>query len=383
MKEAQDRDKKRIEAYYSDIEKMSKDTLKQLEEQYSKNWNAIADSISLTVTKTTKQLNDLKLLQANFTATEVDNAINSGNISDYLNKNQDKLNNKAVVDMSDIDNHLKSINLSADNASGSIDGLTDSYNKLLSIKKDTDITDADVTDRKQKVSKIVKVDSDGQYMQVTNTKDTNLKLETEQDSHYNKELARQNKAQTDEYNSAVQFADKFVKFEDKFLELVQMVWDFRFGNIVNISESATGYILEALTIGTEAYEKFKAICDNMGIKIGDIDLSDVQAKFDTYKKDVVTWADSKKSLYDNSNNPLYNKDVYDKYKAYANASGYSMDSTVLNSLAGSGLASTINNNKTSTNKTDVTIKNVEVKSDNAQNLISQLITIAEQVTKTN
>jgi len=379
LKESQDRDKKRVEAYYSDIDKLAKDQLNQLKETYDKNWNSIADSISISVTKVTKQLQDLRTLQSNFTATEVDGAINSGNISGYLDKNQSKMNNKSSVNENDINNHLKSIDADAKNASGSIDDLTDSYNKLLSIKKDTDITDNDVTERKTKVNKITKVDSDGQTTQLQNIKDTNKSIEEEQDGHYNKELTRQNKAQTDEYNSAVTFANKFVTFEDKFLELVQMVWDFRFGNIVNITQSSMGYVMEALVECHEAFESFRDMMSKMKVDIADVDISDIQARFNAYKQEVVGWIDSKKGLYDNSNNPLYNKDVYDQYKSYANVSGYSVNSSILNGLSGSGTTSTVNNNnKSLTSSNAFSFNNVTIKADNPEQLWSQILTQAKQ-----
>ncbi|MDP4147684.1 MAG: hypothetical protein Q8936_24995, partial [Bacillota bacterium] len=296
LKESQDRDKKRVEAYYSDIDKLAKDTLKQLEEEHSKSWNAIADSISSSVTKVTKQLQDLRDLQANFTSSEVVDAINSGDVNGYLSNNKDRMGNKASVDDNNINNHLKSIDADAKNANTSIDDLTNSYKQLLSVKNDTDITDVDVEDRKILVTKITKIDEDGNSTKLQNLKDTNSKLELEQDSHYVKELNRQNKAQTDEYDSLVTFANKFVIFEDKFLELVQMVWDFRFGNIVNITDSAMGYVMEALVECHEAFESFREMMANMGVDISDVDISEIQAKFNSYKQEVIGWTESKKSL---------------------------------------------------------------------------------------
>jgi hypothetical protein len=380
LKETQDRDKKRIESYYSDTERMAKTMLGSLKKEYNDNISDISNAISIFVNQSTQKLNNLKTLQANFTSTEQDEAINSGDVSGYLNKNKDKLNDKANLDVKGITNYLNSVDSGAKIANKSISDLSDSYEKLAVSKKNVDITDDDIKDRKTQVDKITKTDSDGLSEQYKNLVDINNKLESEQDAHYKNELDKQNKSQTDEYNSRVQFADKFTKFEDKFLELVQMVWDFRFGNIVNITQSSMGYVMEALVQCEEAFQDFRNMMDKMGVNIGDVDISDIQTKFNAYKQEISTWTEGKKGLYDNSNNPLYNQSVYDQYKNYANASGYSMNSSVLNSLSGSGAVSTVNNNKTASSVTyqfgDLTFPNVD---SGVKDVFTDVITQAKQL----
>ena len=380
LKEQQELEKERLNNYYSDMDKLAKDRLAGLEGIYGDNWDAIAKVISTKLDETQKKFEALTEIKVNFGLkgiTEAEkNGNDSSNVYSYLASKKDEVNKATKVDFEDIDKYMTSIDNSAKSLSGT-------YDEILSKSSTLKITDDDVKDRKIQSDKVIKVDSDAQNTQLSNLEDTNRKLESEQDTHYKNELDKQNKSQTDEYNSRVQFADKFTKFEDKFLELVQMVWDFRFSNIVNITQSSMGYVMEALVQCEEAFQDFKHMMDKMGVNIGDVDISDIQAKFNAYKQEISTWTEGKKGLYDNSNNPLYNQSVYDQYKAYENASGYSINSNVLNSLSGSGAVSTVNNNKTLTNKTDVTIQKVEVQSDNAQNLISQLVTIAEQISKTN
>lgn len=382
LKEAQERDKKRIETHYSDIDTLSKDTLKQLETEYNNNWDAIAEHIATTLTATKKQLDDLTTLSANFTVTDADNAINSGDVSSYLEKNKSKMADKAKVDENEINNNLKNIDVSAKVADSSIDDLTESYKDLLSVKNDNEITNEDITSRKSQVQEITKIDSDGLSTSLKNLQDADKKLETEQDTHYKTELTRQNKAQDDELASLKKFTESYLLVTNKFLELLQVVYDFRFNNITTIVSGAVSNILEAL-IQTEAdYEKFAEMWNKMHGEDDQIpssvDISSNVSGTASYKQSTMDYQTGKLSLY-----------TADAFEKYASEIGNGISESLLSKLSNysasvggttsTSNSSTVNNkNTSSSNTTSVVINGVTVNADNAETFLTSLLTKAKQ-----
>lgn len=380
LKEAQDRDKKRIEANYSDIEKLAKDTLKSLEEEHNKDWNSIADSISIRITQITKQLNDLKTLQANYTTTEIDEAINSGDISGFLEKNKNKLNQTAETNISDINKHLNEIDATAKDTKVSIDDLTDSYINLSSAKKDNDITDEDIDSRKINVSKITTIDFDGLSKQLENLKDVNSKIKSELDSFYSDKLNKQNQAQNEELASLNKFSQEYLLFTDKFLELLQLVYDFRFNNVIINVSGAVNQIIEGLKVIAEAYAEYASAWNTMHPDDeipSSIDMSGVNSANMNYQKSVSDYQTNKLSLY-----------TSDAFEKYASQIGDGISKNLLgklnnyaSSIGVSSNSSTINNKSTSSvSTTNVNINQLDVNTKDAQNLLNQLLTIVKNKT---
>ena len=380
LKEAQDRDKKRIEANYSDIEKLAKDTLKSLEEEHNKNWNSIAESISTTVTNVTKQLNDLKTLQANYTTTEIDEAINSGDISGFLEKNKNKLNQTAGTNIADINKHLNEIDATAKNTKVSIDDLTDSYVNLSSAKKENEITDEDISDRKTNVTKITTIDFDGLSQQLENLKDINSKIKSELDSFYSDKLNKQNQAQNEELASLNKFSQEYLLFTDKFLELLQLVYDFRFNNVIINVSGAVNQIIEGLKVIAKAYEEYASAWNTMHPDDeipSSVDMAGVNSANTNYQKSVSDYQTNKLSLY-----------TSDAFEKYASQIGDGISKNLLgklnnyaSSIGVSSNSSTINNKSTSSvSTTNVNINQLDVNTKDAQNLLNQLLTIVKNKT---
>jgi len=385
LKEAQDRDKRRIENYYSDIDKLAKDTLGKLVENNNNDWNAIANSIDATLTKTKKSLEELTTLRANFTTNDADNAINSGDISKYLQKNKDKITEKSKVDNNDIDNHLKSIGSSANNANESLTQLSKTYDDLLSKKDSSIISEEDIKNRKNQINNIVNIDSSGLNENLKNLQDTDKKLEDEYDSYYKKLFDKQTKAQSDQQNSLKNFANIYTKFTDKFLELVQIIYDYRFTNIVSIATSSSDLIMQLLVDMESSYVKFQEMYNNMheGDKnftpMNSIDISQELANFEKYKQSVLDLTSSKLSLYNDSNNPLYSdkaKANYTETSAYSGLSSYTLDSSNLLSSTNS----TTNNNSNAKTINQYSITDVKVNANNAEEFIKSMLEAVESET---
>jgi hypothetical protein len=385
LKESQERDKQRLETHYADIDTLSKETLKQLETEYNNNWDAIAEHITTTLTATKKQLEDLTTLKANFTTTEADEAINSGDVSGYINKNKSKMTDEAKVDENEINTNLKNIDTSAKVANTSIDDLTQSYKDLLSVKNNNEITNEDITTRKSQVKTITNIDSEGLNTSLKNLQDTDKKLEIEQDTHCKTELTRQSKAQDDELASLKKFSESYLLVTNKFLELLQVVYDFRFNNITTIVSGAVSNILEAL-IQTEAdYEKFAEMWNKMHKEDDQIpssvDISSNVSGTASYKQSTTDYQTGKLSLY--------SADAFEKYASQiGNGISESLLSKLSNYSASVGVStstsnsSTVNNksNSSSSSTTNVNISQLDVNTKDAQTLLNQLLIIVQNKT---
>jgi len=383
LKESQERDTKRLENHYSDIEKMAKDTLKKLEEEHNNDWNAISDSISATLTRTKKALEDLTTLRANFTTSEANDAINSGDVSGYLTKNKDKMNLKASVDESDIDSHLNSISDKADKANNSVTILNKTYDELLS-KKSINITEADINNKKVQVQKQVDIDNEGLTTTLNNLKAINLAIETEIDSHYSKVIDKQTQAQQNEMTSLQNFAKEYTIYYNKFLELVQTVNDFRFNNIVVNVQASVDNVLQGLEVIAKAYEKYAKAYNKMhpdDTISSSIDISDVQSANTSYKKSV--------SDYQANVLSSYSAEAFEKYASQIGSgigdsllsklNNYSSSTSNINNT--NNASTTNNSNKSTTsNTTNVNINQLDVNTKDAQNLLNQLLTIVKNKT---
>lgn len=383
LKESQERDKKRLENYYSDIDKLSKDSLTALELTYNNDYNAIANSVSIKLQQTKKDLEDLKTLRANFTDTKADEAINSGDISGFLSKNQNKMNEKSKVDIAEIDKNLKNIDSSADEASKSIDYLSKAYDDLLSKKDKNNITDSDISNTKVQVDKQVDINLTGLKTSLINLQDTNKAIEDEYDSHYKKLFDKQTTTQNNQQTSLKNFADVYTKFTDQFLELVQIVYDYRFTNIVSIGKSSTDMIVQALVVAESAFEKIVDIWNETHKEeewIKNIDISTVVADMNTFKESVLGYNNSKVGYYDDKNNPLYNEALRSNYtdtSKYAKQSAYTLDSS---NLLSSMSNNTTNNNSNAKTIYQTSISGVTVNANNGEELLDSFISLVERET---
>ena len=372
LKASQEREKARLETYYSDIETMSKTTLDELAIQYNNNWNAIADSIETRLAKTQQYLTNLNTLKNNFSDEEVQKVINSGtDLNSFLSQNKDNLNKSSGNSLKELSTELNNIKTSQ----------ADIKNN----KVETDDIISYTSDSKNSISKVVESDLNSLKQQVIALQDANKEIQDEYDTHYKKLFDKQTTAQNNQYESLKKFADVYTKFTDKFLELVQIVYDYRFTNIVSIGKTSTDMIIQALVVCEEAFEKIVDIW-NLTHKeeewIKNIDIKSVVADMDKFKESVLGYTNSKAGYYDDKNNPLYNEALRSNYidtAKYANQSAYTLGNS---NLLTSANAVTNNNSKTS-NITNVTVKDVTVNPTNVSEFISNMIGIAEQVTNLN
>ena len=239
------------------------------------------------------------------------------------------------------------------------------------------------SESKNQIGKIVETDLQSLEKQISTLKDTNKEIEDEYDSHYKKLFEKQNKAQTDQYISLKNFADVYTKFTDQFLELVQIVYDYRFTNIVSIGKASTDMIMEALVVCEKAFEKIVDIWNLTHREedwISNIDINDVVADMNNFKESVLGYTNSKAGYYDDNNNPLYNEDLRSNYvdtSKYASQSAYTLGAS---NLLSSNNA--ITNNNTSSAKTvyQTSVNGVTVNADNAKEFLNSIVNIVGNLT---
>jgi hypothetical protein len=321
LKAQQDRDKKRLETYYTDIDKLSSDMLKNLQATYGGNWKTVADSISTYVEKSKTELGNLKTLNANFTASDVVNAINSGDVSDYLENNADKMNQEAYLDEDGINNDLNSMKNSSDDTNKSVSSLVDNIKNLLSIN--TDNTKS----------------SNGLLDQFNNLKNTNKNIGHELNTLYTNEETSQTDSQEKQLKNLRQFAQSYLLITNKFLELLQVCYDFRFNNIVTIVNQSVDNIIEGMQVIAEAYEVYAEAWNSMYPNetiSSSIDTSQVSASQTKYNTDTTAYQTSKLSLY-----------TSDTFEKYADQIKSGIEESLLNSLGNYSSATSTNSNNSS------------------------------------
>ncbi|NYC68623.1 hypothetical protein FHX84_004742, partial [Clostridium beijerinckii] len=377
LKEQQDLEKQRLDQYYSDMDKLSFNRLQELEQQYGQNWDEIAKTIQSKLSETESSFEQLTTIKLNFGTKAVQEALNSGDITTYLTNKRDQIDKSTKLDLQGIDSYIKSIDDSAQD-------LSETYDNILSIKDNNEITESDIKTRQVQANKVVNIDFDGLQKQIKNLQDANEKLEMELDSHYNKQLSRQKRAQQEELESLQKFSESYLTLSNKFLELLQVVYDYRFNNITTNVAGAVNEIVAGLNVISEAYESYAKAWNKMhpDDKIpSSIDTAQVQSDNSTYQKSVIDYQNSKLSLY--------NADVFEQYyKQIKNGitdniltqlGNYSLPSG--NSINTSN-NSVVNNKNTTTSKTtQVTINQLDVNTKDAQSLLNQLLTLVENKTK--
>lgn len=369
LKSQQDLEKQRLDNYYSDIEKLAKDRLATLEQQYSDNWDKIAEVISTKLIESQDKFTKLTDIKVNFGLSGLQDAISSGDLNSYIAKNKDSMNKDVTLDLSKITNELNSIKTSQSD----IKNNTVKTEDIISYSSES----------KNQISKIVEADIQSLEKQVSTLQEVNKQIEDEYDSHYKKLFEKQNKAQTDQYISLKNFADVYTKFTDQFLELVQIVYDYRFTNIVSIGKSSTDLIMQSLIVCEEAFEKIVDIWNQTHKEedwIKNIDIKSVVADMNQFKESVIGYTSSKSSLYDDNNNPLYNSDLRSNYvdtSKYASQSAYALGTSNLLTSANA-----VTNNNTSSAKTvyQTSVNGVTVNADNAKEFLNSIVNIVGNLT---
>jgi len=373
IKEEQEREKKTLDTYYSDIEKLAKDRLAELSQQYGDNWDAIAKTIETKLKETQAKFTAMTTIQNTWGDKGLQEALKDGdgldNFNNYIIKNKNNITKNSNTDISEIAKEIQNIK--------------DAQNDVKNNTIESDDIISYTSDSKNSISKVVESDLASLKSQFTTLQDTNKSIEDEYDAHYKKLADKQMVAQNDQQTSLKNFAETYSKFTDKFLELVQMVYDYRFTNIVSIGKASTDLIMQALIICEESFEKITEIWNKTHAEedwISNIDISSIVADMDAFKKSVSDNISNKASLYDNNNNPLYSESARSKYvdtSAYANQSAYTLgNSNLLSPIS----TNTTNNNSNEKTIYQTTVQNVNVNADNAKEFFNSVVDMVDSIT---
>jgi chromosome segregation ATPase len=365
LKSAQEKETKALENYYSDIDTLAKSRLQEIGQRFNNDLNAMLQEMigSYTVAKETyEKLNDLNINGNGLS--DVYKATQSGNIGAYEStkgQSSDELLAK-----------IKSNNSEAETEYSRY------YDSVESSQSDNE------SSTKKKVDSIVDKELDGLEDRLNNLKDKDSEIENELDSHNQKVIDKQNQTQETLVSSAKEFSTTYTILVDKFLEVLQEIYDFRFNNIIENVQGATEEIVGALVVSEKAYEKYAEAWNAMHPKdaiSSSIDISSVIATNSAYQKSVAEWETSKLAKY--------TTDAFDKYTSQI---GNGISDSILNklnnystnnSVSNSGSATAYTTNKTTTNSKQVNINGaINVNTENASDLIDQLLSIAENKTKT-
>lgn len=293
-------------------------------------------------------------------------------LTDLQSKVGDNWSTIATAITTNTDNITKSFDALTDlKANEGIEGLANAIDQsgLLGIK---------LTDVQEKVS----INANGLQEVLKNTTVNHQAIEDANRTNASNLLSIQTQSQNNQLSAYKDFASVYSEFSDKFLELVQAIYDFRFSNMTTIAGTSLGYIMTALEQAEVAYNEFVEMMNEMHAEDEDWDnlsykdTSDLQDKFNQYKQDVLNWYDTKSSLYDKNNNPLYNSDALANY---TNGTNSLLSRTVdLNSI-GNTTNNTVGGTTYKIDVSNVSLPNVK----SGEDFINQMFTYAQQKTNTN
>lgn len=286
LEETQATEKSTFEYHYSDMDKLVEQEMKDLATKYGDNWKVIYKTIDQNLTDVEKRYDNLAKM-------------------------------KAILGI----DGLASSNKTTNNSNIAIGTTTDVNGNVV---KNTSKNDIVNNNSESQVKQELQTYTDA----LQNKLDIMTKYATQmikvKAGFESSILNLQNVGQKAQYDSYTTFALKYSNFSDKFLELLQLIYDFRFTNIVNLSTHMQDLIKESLLSCEEAYKKFVAMSSAMGIDVnGSIDISSALTEFEKYKQSVADWTKTKEDTYTNEkNNPLTNPNsLYDyesKYNFNAN-----------------------------------------------------------------
>ncbi|BCZ47589.1 hypothetical protein psyc5s11_36560 [Clostridium gelidum] len=286
LEETQATEKSTFEYHYSDMDKLVEQEMKDLSAKYGDNWKIIYETIDKNLTDVEKRYDNLAKMKAILGIDGLASSSNKATNSNTAIGTTTDVNGNVVKNTSKND-------IINNNSESQVKQELQTYTDALQNKLDI---------MTKYATQMIKVKA-GFESSILNL---------------------QNVGQKAQYDSYTTFALKYSNFSDKFLELLQLIYDFRFTNIVNLSTHMQDLIKESLLSCEEAYKKFVAMSSAMGIDVnGSIDISSALTEFEKYKQSVADWTKTKEDTYTNEkNNPLTNptslSDYESKYNVNAN-----------------------------------------------------------------
>jgi TP901 family phage tail tape measure protein len=254
----QQSEKDKFEYHYSDMDKLVEQEMKDLNQKYGDNWKLIYDTIDKNLTDVEKRYDSLSSLKASIGI--------DGMASDSTTSSSTTTDDDGNV-------------ISSSNGSSS---------------SGTDILNVNETKMKEQLQKYAdalqeKLNTMNKY--ATKMIDSKANLESSI-------LSIQDKSQDAQYNSLTSFAIKYTTFTDKFLEMLQLIYDFRYTNIVNLTTQMQDLIKSALLSCEEAYQDFVEMSEAMGIDVKDsVSINSALSQFNQYKESVADWTKTKEGMY--------------------------------------------------------------------------------------
>lgn len=315
--------KEDISKYYEDTNKLATDELQKLVNLYGNDWSTIFSTIQ----------SEYKKAESNYSTSKSSNTTTSDKVAKDKSKVSESLSN--------------------DNES-EIDTAT--------IKKALSSMGYDLEDYNSKTEKEI---------------DThNSTVETKQSTSNKSQETTQSKSYTTQLTNLKNFATEYLTISDKFLELLQVLYDFRFTALTTIAEASTALIVQGLVVAEDAYEKYQEIEKAMGVDTENISISDAQNELNSYKQTVAEYTSSKSSLY--------SSDSFEKFASQVSNSLSNVLTSSLTSTLSSSVTSAITNttnNSSASNSTTVNLNGaISVNADNAEQLLSSVLKIATNKT---
>lgn len=280
LEKSQELEKTTLENHYSDMNDLIQKEMDGYIKTYGDNWKTIVDNTNKSFEEIEKKYKELSTMKATvgldkMADTLLDNTtVSADGTKDVYgkingNKNNDLINNQSEIKVKE---ELQKYN---DNLQDKLDIMVKYSNKMLTVK--------------EAFEKAI--------------------------------LTLQNNSQKAQYDSLTNFAIKYSTFTDKFLEMLQLIYDFRYTNIVNISSQMQDLIKTALLSCEEAYKDFVKMSSAMGIDVdASVDISSALSQMEKYKQSVADWTKTKEDMYKNEkNNPLTNPTSLSDYEAKYNS----------------------------------------------------------------
>ncbi|HBA03557.1 MAG TPA: hypothetical protein DCW51_06150 [Clostridium sp.] len=280
-----------VDKYYDDMDKRVDERFEQLKKTYGDNWTEMIGSVETQLQSAKTQLDELTKIDLTY---KVD--VSSG------------------VSSSDSSNSTGSSDSTSSSSSGS--------NAI------TEVVKSQFDDVKEYGAKI-----------------TEQKINDESDM-----LNEQESYQKESIESSTSFLEQQNNLYNTYLELLQNILDWRYGNFVEIASLSTEQIIKLAEIQGEAYNKYVEMYNEMsgedGDKLSEIDLSSLYDSYNEYKStSLADYVSDKADLYDISKSSLYSGATASSLdvSSYLNNNGYSVGNSSSTGTTSSSSSSAVNN----------------------------------------
>lgn len=325
LKAQQDIEKKQLENHYKDIDKLSKDYLSGLNQQYGDNWSGIATTIDTNLTTIEERFNKLNDLNVNYGLDSVAEGMNSSNLDTYIEQRKNTI--KGEVDVT-----AKALN--------------------------------------QQLADLVSYSSE---MEKKKTESTTNLYDT-QKAYSDNSTKLQNDTNATKLLNQLEYLQSQNQLTEGMLNTLHLIYDEAWGDIVDVTTLSTEEMLKQLQIMKGIHDKYVEMWNDMNEddQKDKVSISDNIAELGNYKDNSIKdYISAKELLYGTGSNSLSQVGKLDTT---------GLSSISLNNGLNTLMPSTTNNS-TSTNNY-YTISDVSVNADDANNFLSSVLSLAKQSAKT-